>query len=134
MKHVDVVAAVITDGNKVLAAQRGYGELKGRWEFPGGKIEAGENDQEALIREIQEEMNATIKVGKHLVTVDHRYPKIHITLKCYHCTLGEEKLTLKEHTGAEWHSFDELNNIDWCPADKKCVEAAHDTLRAIING
>ena len=117
MKHIKVVAAVIHRGNKILATQRGYGEWKGWWEFPGGKIEEGEEATGALIREIHEELDAEIKVERFLKTVEWDYPAFHLTLNCYWCSLTTDSIHLNEHESARWLSKDELNSVKWLPAD-----------------
>ena len=123
MKTIHVVAAIIRNGDKILATQRGYGEHKGGWEFPGGKIEEGETPQEALVREIREELEADIIVGNHLVTVEHDYPDFHLSMQCYWCELAEgSHLKLLEHEAAKWLSIDELDTVAWLPADVDVVK------------
>ncbi len=128
MKNIEVVAAVIQDGNKILATQRGYGEFKDGWEFPGGKIEPGETREEALIREIQEELSATIKIKEFLKTVEYDYPQFHLIMHCYLCEVSKGELKLLEHECAKWLTREELDELDWLPADvvlistlKKCL-------------
>jgi 8-oxo-dGTP diphosphatase len=116
-KTIKVVAAVIKKDNKIFATQRGYGELKGGWEFPGGKIEAGETPQEALIREIKEELDTFIEVGELIDTIEYDYPTFHLSMDCFWCTIKEGKLILKEHEAAKWLASDELETVDWLPAD-----------------
>jgi 8-oxo-dGTP diphosphatase len=123
MKTLHVAAAVIVKGDMVLAAQRGYGPYKGGWEFPGGKIEEGETPEEALKREIREELDMEINVGKKLVEVVYDYPEIHLIMECYLCTVASGKPVLKEHEQARWLTPYELNTVDWLEADKKTVEA-----------
>ena len=124
MKIVHVVAAIIRSGDKILATQRGYGEYKDGWEFPGGKIEEGESPQEALVREIREELEADIIVGNHLVTVEHDYPDFHLSMQCYWAELKDgAHLTLLEHKAAKWLAFNELDSIEWLPADVDVVRA-----------
>lgn len=121
-KHITVAAAVITDGQgRLLATQRGYGEQKDGWEIPGGKIETGETPQEALVREIREELDADIAVGELTATVEHDYPAFHLTMHCYACRLTSGTMTLKEHEAARWLSADELDDVDWLPADRRLV-------------
>lgn len=122
MKTVKVVAAIIKNGDKVFATQRGYGEFAGGWEFPGGKIEAGETPQQALIREIKEELDTEIEVGEFVNTVEYDYPKFHLTMRCYICEVKSGDLTLKEHSSAKWLTKDTLNSVDWLPADIGLIE------------
>lgn len=129
MKTVYVVAAIIRKDDKVFATQRGYGTQKDGWEFPGGKIEEGETPQAALVREIREELEAEIIVGDHLVTVEHDYPDFHLSMQCFWCELAEgSHLKLLEHEAAKWLSKDELDSVDWLPADIKVVEAIRKSL------
>ena len=117
MKKIEVVAGIVCRENKILATQRGYGEFKDGWEFPGGKIELGESPQEALIREIREELDVDIKGGKLLETVEYDYPKFHLTMHCFMCELLSEEIVLKEHEDAKWLEEDELDTVEWLPAD-----------------
>ena len=117
MKHIEVVAAIIRRGNEIFATQRGYGEFKDLWEFPGGKIEPGESQQQALVREIREELDATIEVGELLQTVEWDYPTFHLTMHCYWCSILSGRLELKEHEAAKWLAPDELDSVNWLPAD-----------------
>ncbi len=121
-KKIEVVAAIICDGDRVFATQRGYGEWKDWWEFPGGKIEAGESRQEALRREIKEELATEIKVGELLTTVDYDYPKFHLTMHCFLCKVKDGNLTLLEHEAARWLSRETLDTVKWLPADAEVVE------------
>ena len=124
MKTIHVVAAIIRSGDKIFATQRGYGDFKDGWEFPGGKIEEGETPQEALAREIREELEADIIVGEHLVTVEHDYPNFHLFMQCFWAELREgTHMTLLEHEAAKWLSFNELDSVDWLPADIDVVRA-----------
>lgn len=123
MKIVNVVAALIEDGDRVLATQRGYGDFKDGWEFPGGKIEHGETPQEALKREIQEELDAEIVVGDLLTVVEYDYPQFHLSMQCFLCSVVSGKLSLKEHEAAKWLTVDNLDSVDWLPADVEVVEA-----------
>lgn len=117
MKTIEVVAAIIIKNKQVLATQRGYGEWQGWWEFPGGKIEMGECPQEALKREIKEELNADISVGELLDTVEWDYPNFHLTMHCFVCTLESESLHLNEHEAATWLTKETLDSVQWLPAD-----------------
>ena len=122
MKQIEVVAAIICKGEYIFATQRGYGDFKDGWEFPGGKMETGESPEEALVREIQEELSTTIIVDKFLCTVEYDYPKFHLTMHCYLCSLQTEALHLNEHEAARWLTKDELDSVDWLPADREVVE------------
>ena len=122
MKQIEVVAAIIRKEDKIFATQRGYGEWKDWWEFPGGKIEAGETPEEALKREIQEELSTEISVDKFLCTVEYDYPAFHLTMHCYLCSLLTEALHLNEHEAAKWLTMEELNSVKWLPADMEVVE------------
>ena len=128
MKTVNVVAAVIRDGNKIFATQRGYGEFKDGWEFPGGKVEEGETPQEALKREIEEELETEIEVGEYLTTIEHDYPKFHLSMKCYWARIIEGKPVLLEHEAARWLSRDELDSVAWLPADVTIIELVKQAL------
>ena len=116
-KVANVVAAVILKDGKYLATQRGYGEWKDWWEFPGGKIEQGEEPKDALKREIREELNIEIEVNELLTTVEYDYPEFHLTMHCYFCSIISGQLLLLEHKDARWLSFDELKSVKWLPAD-----------------
>ena len=122
MKQIEVVAAIIRKGDKIFATQRGYGEWKDWWEFPGGKMEAGETPEEALVREIREELSTEISVDEFLRTVEYQYPAFHLTMHCYLCSLVTEALHLNEHEAAKWLTKDELDGVKWLPADVKVVE------------
>ena len=122
MKRIEVVAAIIRKDDKIFATQRGYGEWKDWWEFPGGKMEVGETPEEALVREIREELSAEISVEESLCTVEYDYPKFHLTMHCYLCSLVKEALHLNEHEAAKWLSKDELNSVKWLPADLEVIE------------
>ena len=117
MKKIEVVAAIIVKGNEVFATQRGYGDFKGWWEFPGGKIETGECPQDALKREIMEELQAEISVGDLLETVEWEYPAFHLTMHCFVCSLESESLCLNEHADYAWLTKDTLGSVKWLPAD-----------------
>ena len=118
MKTIEVVAAVIIKDGKVFATQRGYGEWQGWWEFPGGKIEAGESPEAALVREIREELDADIEVGGLLETVEWDYPKFHLTMHCYMCSLISESMHLNEHETAAWLTRETIHSVKWLPADE----------------
>jgi 8-oxo-dGTP diphosphatase len=122
MKLIEVVAAIIRKEDKIFATQRGYGEWKDWWEFPGGKIEAGETPEEALKREIQEELSTEISVDELLCTVEYDYPAFHLTMHCYLCSLLTEAPHLNEHEAAKWLTMEELNSVKWLPADMEVVE------------
>lgn len=126
MKEIEVVAAVITDDNRIFATQRGYGEFKGGWEFPGGKIEQGEAPEDALKREIKEELDANINVGGLLDIVEYDYPDFHLRMHCFICFLTDGKFVLKEHEDAKWLRKDELYSVEWLPADLGLIEKIHD--------
>ncbi len=122
MKNINVVAAVIRDGERIFATQRGYGKYKDFWEFPGGKIEDNETPEEALRREIREELETEIRVGELIDTVEYDYPEFHLNMKCFWAEVVEGKLVLKEHEAARWLCADELFGVDWLPADLALVE------------
>ena len=121
MKTIEVVAAIIRKGDKLFATQRGYGEWKDWWELPGGKVEAGESPQAALVREIREELDADISVDKFLCTVEWDYPKFHLTMHCYLCSLLGESLHLNEHEAARWLTAATLRSVRWLPADEQLL-------------
>ena len=123
MKQIEVVAAIIHDADgRIFATQRGYGDMKDGWEFPGGKVEAGESPEEALKREILEELDTRIVVEKLLTTVEYDYPKFHLTMHCYWCSIESGSLTLKEHEAARWLTMEQINSVDWLPADRIVVD------------
>lgn len=122
MKHIEVVAAIIRQGGKIFSTQRGYGEWKDWWEFPGGKMEAGESSEDALKREIREELSTDICIEEFLCTVEYDYPKFHLTMHCYICSLLTEALQLNEHEDARWLKVNELDSVKWLPADKIVVD------------
>ena len=117
MKAVKVVAAIIAQEGRIFATQRGYGEFKEGWEFPGGKIEAGETPQQALVREIREDLDTEVEVGDLLGTVEYDYPMFHLSMQCFLCRIKSGSLNLKEHEAARWLAEDELDSVDWLPAD-----------------
>ena len=122
LKTIKVVAAVIRDGGQVFATQRGYGDYKDWWEFPGGKIEPGESPQQALVREIREELAAEVEVGPFIITVEYDYPKFHLSMDCFWCTVKEGHLQLLEHEAAKWLPLGDLRQVAWLPADVLVVE------------
>ena len=122
MKTIRVDAAVIKDGERIFATARGYGDFKGGWEFPGGKIEPGETPQEALAREIREELETEISVGTLIDTVEYDYPKFHLSRDCFWCSIVKGNLVLKEAEDAKWLTKDNIDSVPWLPADKGLVE------------
>lgn len=128
MKTIEVVAAVIVEGNKVFCTQRGYGDFKDMWEFPGGKIEPGETPQQALAREIKEELDTEIEVGEFIQTIEWDYPKFHLTMHCYFCKVLKGDLVLLEHEAAKWVEKENLDTIDWLPADKGLIKNINSNL------
>ena len=122
MKTIRVVAAVIRSEDKIFATARGYGEFKGQWEFPGGKIEPGETPQEALVREIQEELDVKTEVGDLIDTIEYDYSSFHLSMDCFWCNVTEGEIKLKEAEDARWLSKDELYSVDWLPADMELIE------------
>ena len=128
MKQIEVVAAIIRKGDKIFATQRGYGDYKDGWEFPGGKMETGETPEEALRREIWEELETRITVESLLQTVEWDYPQFHLTMHCYWCRIESGSLTLKEHEAARWLAKDELESVAWLPADLTRLPAIQTAL------
>ena len=122
MKHIEVVAAIIRKDDKIFATQRGYGDFKDWWEFPGGKMESGETPEEALKREIREELSTEINIDNFLCTVDYDYPQFHLTMHCYLCSLTTVALHLNEHEAAKWLTFHELDSVNWLPADLEVIK------------
>lgn len=129
MKNIEVAAAIITHSGRIFATQRGYGEFKDGWEFPGGKMEPGETPQQALVREIQEELDTEIEVGELVETVEYDYPGFHLTMHCFLCTIRSGDLVLKEHEAARWLTREELDDVDWLPADVAVAEKLKETMR-----
>lgn len=121
MKTVRVVAAIIIHDHKIFATQRGYGEFKDGWEFPGGKIEAGESPQDALVREIKEELDTEIEVGELIDTVEYDYPSFHLSMDCFICQIISGNLELKEHEAARWLTKEQLDSVGWLPADRDLI-------------
>ena len=122
MKTIEVVAAIIQRDNQIFATQRGYGDFKGGWEFPGGKMEPGETPQEALRREIKEELDVDILVGDLFETVEYDYPNFHLTMHCFFSTIGAGEVVLKEHEAAKWLTAQTLDSVQWLPADEGLIE------------
>lgn len=129
MKIIRVVAAIIVHDDKIFATQRGYGEFEGGWEFPGGKIEENETPENALEREIKEELDTEIEVGELLDTVEYDYPSFHLSMDCFICAIKSGDLVLKEHKNAKWLTKDTLNSVDWLPADEGLVEKIREYMR-----
>ena len=130
MKTVKVVAAIIIHENNIFATQRGYGEFKDGWEFPGGKIEPGETSQEALVREIKEELDIEIEVKDFLETVEYDYPTFHLSMDCFFCTIKSGELVLKEYEAAKWLTVETLDSVDWLPADQGLVEGIREYMKS----
>ncbi len=128
MKTVKVVAAIIRDGNKIFATQRGYGDQKDGWEFPGGKIEKNETPQQALAREIKEELDTDIVVGDYLTTIEYDYPAFHLSMQCFWCRIVDGTPVLKEHEAARWLDVDHIDGVDWLPADLTIIELIKDKM------
>lgn len=123
MKTIEVVAGVITDGGRFFATQRGYGDYKDGWEFPGGKVEPGESPEGALVRELKEELAVDVIVGERICTVEYDYPKFHLTMHCFFCTLPAGcRPTLLEHEAARWLDRESLGSVNWLPADVEVVK------------
>ncbi len=129
MKTIKVVAAIIKKGNKIFATQRGYGDLKGGWEFPGGKVEVGESKEEALIREIQEELATTVDVKELFDTIEYDYDTFHLSMDCFICEVKEGHLDLLEHEAAKWLDKNTLDSVDWLPADISIIDKLKSYLK-----
>ncbi len=127
-KRVEVVAAIIKKDGKIFATQRGYGEFKDGWEFPGGKVEPGETLEAALIREIKEELDTAIEIGGLLDTIEYDYPTFHLIMHCFLCTIVSGSLVLKEHEAARWLSKEQLQTVDWLPADLGLIKKLEEIL------
>lgn len=131
MKNVKVAAAIICDESRVLATQRGYGEFKDMWEFPGGKIEINETPEEALKREVMEELDIKVRIEEPFCAVEYDYPTFHLSMSCFICSIVEGKLTLKEHESAKWLSAEELDIVEWLPADAEIIPLLREKLSTI---
>lgn len=133
MKTIKVVAAIICDDmqekNKIFATARGYGELKGGWEFPGGKVESGETPQQALVREIMEELNTEIKVGDLIDTIEYDYPTFHLSMDCFWSEVTSGQLELKEAEAAKWLTKEQLDSVAWLPADITLIEKIRECMK-----
>ena len=129
MKTIKVVAAIIKKGNKIFATQRGYGDLKGGWEFPGGKVEVGESKEEALIREIQEELATTVDVKELFDTIEYDYDTFHLSMDCFICEVKEGHLDLLEHEAAKWLDKNTIDSVDWLPADISIIDKLKSYLK-----
>ena len=129
MKKIKVGAAIIIEQGKVFATQRGYGEFKDGWEFPGGKVEDGETPENALVREIREELDTEIEVGELLETVEYDYPKFHLSMDCFICKIKAGNLILKEHEAAKWLTKETLDSVEWLPADLGLIGKIRKYLR-----
>ena len=134
MKTIHVVAAIIKDGNKIFATQRGYGEFKDGWEFPGGKVEPNETSRQAIVREIKEELDTTIQVEEYFDTVEYDYPNFHLSMECFICTILEGNLTLLEHESAKWLTKDTLDLVDWLPADLGLIAKLKEIIEQYLKG
>ncbi|MCQ2120131.1 MAG: (deoxy)nucleoside triphosphate pyrophosphohydrolase [Bacteroidales bacterium] len=122
MKTIEVVAALIVHEGRIFATQRGYGDWKGYWEFPGGKIEPGETPEEALVREIREELATEIRVERYVTTIEWDYPAFHLSMRCYLCSIVSGNLTLLEHEAATWLDRQNLRSVQWLPADETILD------------
>ncbi len=121
-KTINVVAALIRDGKRVFATARGYGNYKGWWEFPGGKVEPGESPEDALVREIKEELDSEISVDEYISTIEHDYPEFHLSMRCYWCSLISGDLVLKEAEDAKWLDVETIDSVKWLPADITLID------------
>ena len=130
MKTLQVVAAIIRDGRRIFATQRGYGPYQGGWEFPGGKVEPGETPEQALRREIREELDTEIEVGDHFRTIEYDYPEFHLSMRCFWAEVRSGSLTLREHAAARWLGPEEIGDVNWLPADRTILEPLIKQLQA----
>lgn len=128
MKTIKVVAAVIKSNDEIFVTQRGYGEFKDGWEFPGGKVEKGETKEEALIREIKEELDTVIKVDSYLDTIEYDYPDFHLSMDCFVCSIVEGHLVLKEHEDSKWIKKEEIDTLNWLPADLVIIDKVKEMM------
>ncbi len=132
MKRIQVVAAAICDSfenpKKIFATEKGYGNYQGKWEFPGGKIEPGESPEEALIREIQEELDVRVEIGPELGRVDYHYPEFHVQMSCYFCRIAQGNIVLKEASDAKWLGKDDLFSVDWLPSDRSLIKRLEEIM------
>lgn len=131
MKTIKVAAAIIVDEGRIFATQRGYGAFKDGWEFPGGKVEAGETSREALAREIREELDTEIRVGELFETVEYDYPDFHLSMDCFICTVKAGGLVLKEHEAARWLTAETLETVEWLPADRGLIKKLKGAVEAL---
>lgn len=128
MKTIEVVAAVIRDGGRILATERGYGDFKGGWEFPGGKMEPGETPEAAVVREIDEELRVTVRPTAFIETVEYDYPTFHLTMHCFMCEVVSGEITLTEHLAMKWLTKETLETVDWLPADVSVVRKLEEMI------
>lgn len=128
MKSIRVSAAIIIDGDRILATERGYGDFKDLWEFPGGKREEGESGEETIIREIREELSATIAVDRFLCTIEHQYDTFHLTMDCYLCHVVDGEISIEEHEAMKWLTAENLMSVEWLPADLKVLPFIKEAL------
>jgi 8-oxo-dGTP diphosphatase len=128
MKTVNVVAAIICSGQRIFAAQRGYGAYKDGWEFPGGKVQPGETPEEAVVREIREELDTEIAVDRYFDTVEYDYPDFHLSMQCFLCHMKEGHLDLLEHEAARWLDLSGLETVGWLPADRSLIPKLREYL------
>ncbi len=133
LKTIEVVAAIITHGDRIFATQRGYGEFKDRWEFPGGKVEPGEDREAALVREIREELATEVTVDSFLCTIEYDYPQFHLVMHNYLCSVKAGHLTLLEHEAAKWVTLDQIQTLDWLPADQLIFPALKQRMGTLQN-
>lgn len=128
MKTIEVVAAVIRDGGRIPATERGYGDFKGGWEFPGGKMEPGETPEAAVVREIEEELRVTVRPTAFIETVEYDYPTFHLTMHCFMCEVVSGEITLTEHLAMKWLTKETLETVDWLPADVSVVRKLEEMI------